>query len=105
MIDELKKLKAIACSVRLRILNILLHHKKGLFVCDLVNIMGSQQYNISKHLTVLKNAGLVADEKVGRSVIYRYNFNDKLISDFILSMNLEKYSEYKRDIEKLEKLN
>ncbi|NIA22913.1 MAG: metalloregulator ArsR/SmtB family transcription factor [Proteobacteria bacterium] len=102
MIIEIKKIKAMACSVRLRILNVLLHKKEGLFVCDIVNILESQQYNISKHLIILKNANLVTDEKVGRSVLYKFNSENSAIADFIKSMNLSKYPEYKRDIERLD---
>ena len=102
MIDEIRKLKAIACGVRLRILNVLLHKEEGLFVCDLVNILGIHQYNISKHLMILKNVGLVSDKKVGRSVLYKINSENSVIINFIKSMDLNRYTEYKKDIEKLD---
>ncbi len=105
MLNEVKKLKAIACDFRLRILNLLIYHKKGLFVCDMVHILQHQQYNISRHLTILKNADLVVDERVGKSVLYTYNFDNTLFADFIKSMKLEKYPVYKKDMERLKKFS
>ena len=39
-------------------------------VCKLVDGIGSDFSTVSKHLTVLKEAGLVADRKNGKQVIY-----------------------------------
>ena len=39
-------------------------------VCELTEMVGSDQSTISKHLAVLKSAGLVRDEKRGNSVYY-----------------------------------
>ncbi len=103
MFSEVKKLKAIACNVRLRILNLLIFHKQGLFVCDIVRILEQQQYNISKHLTTLKNADLVIDERVGKSVLYRLNLSEENYEfiEFIKRLNLSKYDVFKNDIKRL----
>jgi ArsR family transcriptional regulator len=106
MIDEVKKLKAIACNFRLRILNLLISHKQGLYVCDMVHILDVQQYNISKHLSILKNADLVIDERMGKSVLYKYNFADnKLLTEFINKMKLEHYPMYQKDKKRLLKFS
>ena len=105
MLDEVKKLKAIACNFRLRILNLLISHKQGLFVCDMVHILEHQQYNISKHLTILKNANLVTDERVGKSVLYKCNSDHSLFLDFIKSLNLDQYPAYQKDKERLKKFS
>jgi ArsR family transcriptional regulator len=39
-------------------------------VCELTDLVGDDISTISKHLSVLKNAGLVADEKRGQQVYY-----------------------------------
>ena len=39
-------------------------------VCELREMIGSDLSTVSKHLSVLKNAGLVRDEKNGTQVIY-----------------------------------
>ena len=40
-------------------------------VCDLVEAVGSGWSTVSRHLTVLKSAGILADEKRGLQVFYR----------------------------------
>lgn len=40
-------------------------------VCDLVELVGSDQSTVSKHLSVLKQAGLVEDRKDGQKSFYR----------------------------------
>ncbi len=40
-------------------------------VCELRNEVGSDLSTVSKHLSVLKHAGIVADEKRGLQVYYR----------------------------------
>lgn len=39
-------------------------------VCELTEMVGADVSTVSKHLTVLKNAGIVADEKRGSQVFY-----------------------------------
>ena len=39
-------------------------------VCELTEMVGDDISTVSKHLSVLKNAGLVFDEKQGTSVFY-----------------------------------
>jgi len=40
-------------------------------VCELRDLVGADLSTVSKHLLVLKNAGLVEDEKRGTQVFYR----------------------------------
>ena len=42
-------------------------------VCELTAMIGADISTVSKHLSVLKQAGLVADEKRGLMVYYRLN--------------------------------
>jgi DNA-binding transcriptional ArsR family regulator len=62
-------LKAMAHPSRLCIVEELA--KKERCVCDLTEIIGADMSTVSKHLTVLKHAGIVADEKRGAMVFYR----------------------------------
>lgn len=39
-------------------------------VCELTEMVGADVSTVSKHLSVLKNAGIVADEKRGSQVFY-----------------------------------
>lgn len=60
--------KALADVTRLRILNLLLHGE--LCVCDIQFVVGSPQPNVSRHLTYLKNAGLLQDRREGPRIYY-----------------------------------
>lgn len=42
-------------------------------VTDLCTLLGLQQSNCSHHLAILRNAGLVVDERDGQFVVYRLN--------------------------------
>jgi ArsR family transcriptional regulator len=54
-------LKALADPNRLRILNLL--HEKTLCVCDLEAVLQLNQSNLSRHLSRLKQAGIVTARK------------------------------------------
>lgn len=62
-------LKAMAHPSRLCIVEELA--KKERCVCELTEMIGADMSTVSKHLTVLKQAGIVADEKRGSMVFYR----------------------------------
>jgi ArsR family transcriptional regulator len=40
-------------------------------VCELAALVGSEMPTVSRHLSLLKNAGIVDDEKRGAQVFYR----------------------------------
>jgi len=63
-----KIIKALAHSARLLIVDELSHGKKC--VCELREMIGSDISTVSKHLAVLKNAGILIDEKTGNQVFY-----------------------------------
>ncbi len=61
--------KALAHPSRLLILDALQEHE--LCVCELTKLVGSDQSTVSKHLALLKNAGLIEDHKQGNNIYYR----------------------------------
>lgn len=61
--------KALAHPSRLLILDAL--QEQDRCVCTLTDLVGADQSTVSKHLSILKNAGLVEDRKVGSMVYYR----------------------------------
>lgn len=61
--------KALAHPSRLMMLEAL--HRKPRCVCELTELVGADQSTVSKHLAVLKNAGLVEDHKKGSMSYYR----------------------------------
>jgi len=64
-------LKALAHPLRLAIIQFLAEEEKC--VCDIVDYTGTSQSNISKHLSIMKRAGILSDRKEGLSVYYRLN--------------------------------
>ena len=70
MEEYLDVFKALACIMRIRIIRLLLQAGKGLCVCEIMDALDESQYNVSRHLKILKYAGLVKDEKKGRWIEY-----------------------------------
>ncbi len=64
-------LKALAHPIRLAVIQFLSQEEKC--VCEIVNHVGTSQSNISKHLSLMKRAGILSDRKEGLSVYYRLN--------------------------------
>lgn len=62
-------LKALAHPVRVLILDALMEGERC--VCELNDLADIDQSNISRHLAVLKKAGVVADRRDGMKVFYR----------------------------------
>jgi DNA-binding transcriptional ArsR family regulator len=62
-------LKAMADPTRLKILHSLQRGERC--VSEILEVVGGSQANVSKHLSVLKRAGLVASRRDGLNVFYR----------------------------------
>jgi len=61
---------ALGSDVRLRIVDLVSAHKE-MCTCELVDALGMSQANISRHVRVLRDAGVLLDRKVGTMVILR----------------------------------
>jgi ArsR family transcriptional regulator len=72
-----KQLQAIAEPSRIRIIDCLRSGSKN--VTELATLLRVEIVNVSHHLGVLKNAGIVTDKKRGRFV--DYSLNAKLFSN------------------------
>ena len=62
-------LKALAHPSRLFMVDVLSHGERC--VCELTALVGADMSTVSKHLSVLRSAGIVSDEKRGMQVYYR----------------------------------
>lgn len=93
-------------ETRLRCL-VLLQKEGELCVCEISQIIGSIQPKMSRHLALMRNSGLVSDERRGQWVYYSLN---PLLPDWakkiILSTleNLQKEEPYSLDIDKISSL-
>ena len=68
MREYLAVTKAMADASRARILKLL--EMKPLCVCQVVGVLGLRPSTVSKHLSILRQAGLVEDRKSGKWVYY-----------------------------------
>jgi DNA-binding transcriptional ArsR family regulator len=74
--------QALAHPMRLRILELL--RDEGAYVMHLTAALQRPQANVSQHLAILREAGLVQDEREGMTVIYRVT--DPRIFDVVQEM-------------------
>lgn len=61
--------KALAHPTRLLILDVL--QEREWCVCELTRLVGVDQSTVSKHLALLKQAGVVEDRREGTMIFYR----------------------------------
>lgn len=66
--DCVSVLKALGEDNRVRIIGLLMDAPLG--VCEIARRLGSTYYNVSKHLRILREAGLLDVEKHGRERLY-----------------------------------
>ena len=66
--ERARIIKALAHPSRLMMVDALVGGEKC--VCDLTELVGSDMSTVSKHLTLMREAGLVVDRKVGQQVFY-----------------------------------
>lgn len=69
--DHAEVFKALGDATRLRILKLIGEAGESVCVCELVDALALPQYLVSKHLAVLRHAGLVEDERLGTWVGYQ----------------------------------
>ena len=74
--------KGLADRNRLRIMNLLMHGE--LCGCDIQYVLKTSQPNVSRHLTYLKNAGLVNDRRDGYRIFYRLAVDHRQASKRLL---------------------
>jgi ArsR family transcriptional regulator len=99
--------KALSDKSRIRIMKML--QNKKLCVCEIRAVLGLATSTVSQHLSVLKEAGLILDEKEGKWINYMINTNSesKDVKNAILfvSLGLEEDEAIKKDRQKIEKAN
>lgn len=63
--------KALADPTRRKILELLA--EKNMIAGDIAEYFNISKPSISHHLTILKNAGLITDERQGQTIVYSLN--------------------------------
>jgi DNA-binding transcriptional ArsR family regulator len=75
MTELARTFKALADATRLRVVNLLLRHPSC--VCELEAALGLSQPLLSRHLSYLRNCGLVESRRDGMRVNYELNRKHK----------------------------
>ena len=97
--------KALGDETRLRIFALLSHGE--LCVCHLEAALGLSQPNVSRHLAILRTAGIVDDRREGNWVYYRLQpHQDEDCERHLkaLALSFGKRDVLRRDVEKLLKV-
>ncbi len=89
MLEKQEKIfKALSDSNRIRIVKML--QKKSLCVCEIKDILKLATSTVSKHLSILREAGLIVDWKDGKWINYKINPEpDALVSNALLYIQLQ----------------
>jgi len=78
----LKIFKALSDGNRLRIVKIL--QIRSLCVCEITEILQLSNSTVSKHLSILRDAELILDDKVGKWV--NYQLNDSVTERYVADL-------------------
>ena len=62
--------KALAHPLRLELVDTL-SRQEEICVCELADALGQRQVNVSKHLNVLRQTGIVSNRREGLKIFYR----------------------------------
>ena len=94
--------RALADRTRLRIVNLLT--RGSLCVCDIQRILEQPQSSVSRHLALLKSAGLIRDRRDGMRTFYALAAWDSHLARSVLSSiraHLATEGDYLADVEEL----
>lgn len=98
-----KVFKALSDVNRIRILKML--EIRSLCVCEITDVLELATSTVSKHLSILRDAGFIMDEKVGKWVNYRLNqsrtdmYSEQLMP--LLAKWLSNDDTVRKDVEKV----
>ncbi len=97
--------RALGDPTRLRIVNLLA--RRSLCVCDIQRILGQPQPSVSRHLALLKSAGLIGDRRDGMRIFYALTEWDNPLARRVRSAirsHLAAERAYRRDLDELGRL-
>lgn len=86
MKDHINAFKALADPNRLRLFWLLAHIDERICVAEAMEVLGVSHYNASRHLSMLKQAGLVRAQRQGKWVFYALNREGGSCVDHLLAI-------------------
>lgn len=72
--DEIEIFKALGNPIRVKILETIKGKKKC--ICEIIPFVGKSQPNISHHIKILKNAGLITEHRNGTNIFIEVSNKD-----------------------------
>lgn len=75
--------KSLSDMTRLKIMWLLFSVDSKICVSEIIDVLGENQYNVSKHLNILKNAGLIYKKKEGKWIFYHYQISNEIFNTAI----------------------
>lgn len=96
--------KALSDETRLRIMVLL--SEKELCVCQIEAALGLPQVKVSRHLTVLRNAGLVRDRRDGLWIYYSLSLPKNMVEENLFNCFrecLRKEKSFRADLTNMKK--
>jgi DNA-binding transcriptional ArsR family regulator len=69
-VKTIKKFKAISQTLRLRALHLIVKAPASLCICELMDALQKEQYQISRCLAILEKAALIQEQRQGRLLFY-----------------------------------
>lgn len=105
MKEELNLFRALSDETRLRIMVLL--SERELCVCQLEWALGLSQAKVSRHLIVLKSAGLVKDRREGLWIFYSLskakNELERTIHKYLKDYFVKKHELFQKDLVSMKK--
>jgi len=100
--DWTRLFKALGDETRLRLVNLFLQSTEAICVCEMTDALLVPQYQISRHLTVLKNLNLMQTKREGTWVYYSLNRNaSACTADLFDVLEAHFKAKYEDDIQRL----
>ena len=100
--DFAQVFKALGDERRLRLLNLFIQSNKKICVCELTDALLIPQYQISKHLKVLRDLGLVRTTREGTWVYYEANWDfSDCVNDLFNVIKKHFKNKYAEDLSRL----
>tara|TARA_B110001454_G_scaffold219192_1_gene251168 strand:- start:54702 stop:55121 length:420 start_codon:yes stop_codon:yes gene_type:complete len=100
-IDPITILQALSDRTRLRILRVLLKNpKEEACLCEFSDSLQEPEYNVSRHLKILRQSGLLSAQKDGRWVYHRLINDVRLKPYYRLVEDLQGFEQIFKEDEK-----
>ena len=101
--DFLQVFRALGDETRLRLVNLFVQTGKSLCVCEMVDALQLPQYQVSRHLSLLRHLRVVRSERRGTWVYYEANWGESPCLDDLLRVVRRHFRErYQEDVRRMQ---